>query len=163
MMPSIRKNFDVGGRPEPGWEPLADYTVEVRGSAQPILVRSGALKRTASSFNIWSIGETSAAIKQLPSTVWYGNIHQEGYGSLGQKARKLLGGQASAASVAEVASRLFEQSGATREKGRRETKFVIPQREFALFQESDIEKIQEIFADWMEDRADQVGRGWNIR
>lgn len=163
MMPSIRKNFEAGGRPEPGWEPLAEYTIQVRGDAWPILVRSGALKKVASSFAIWTIGETSASIRQLPSKVWYGNIHQEGYGSIGQKARKLLGAGASAKSVAEVAARLFEQAGKTREKGKKETKFVIPQREFALFQREDVEKIQEIFIEWMEDRADRVGRGWNMR
>jgi hypothetical protein len=44
-----------------------------------------------------------------------------------------------------------------------QSKFVIPQREFALFQDEDIEAIQEIFIVWMEKRADQVGRGWNVR
>jgi phage gpG-like protein len=45
----------------------------------------------------------------------------------------------------------------------KQSKFVIPQREFAMFQEEDIEAIQEIFIEWMERRADQVGRGWAVR
>jgi phage gpG-like protein len=159
MMRSIRRNFEVGGRPEPGWEPLAEYTINVRGDAWPILVRSGALKRIASSFGIWSIGETSAAIKALPAKVWYGNIHQEGYGSIGMRARKILGQLATPKRVAALVEQLSRQA----ERGGRVSTFVIPQREFALFQTEDIEKIQEIFIEWMEDRADQVGRGWSVR
>jgi len=158
MMPSIRKNFEQGGRPEPGWEPLAEYTIQVRGDAWPILVRSGALKRTASSFNVWSITETTASIRQLPTRVWYGNIHQSGYGSLMDVARRELGARAEPRDIQSRALQLF--LGAR--PGRQQTKTVIPQREFALFQVQDIEAIQEIFADWMEERADRVGRGWNM-
>jgi phage gpG-like protein len=158
VMPSIRKNFERGGRPEP-WPPLATYTISVRGNAWPILVRSGALKRVASSFAIWTIGETSASIRSLPSKVWYGNLHQEGYGSIGQIARKQLGPRAAKQDVEARMIELF--MGAT--PARQQSKIVIPQREFALFQVEDIEKIQEIFIDWVEDRADRVGRSWNMR
>jgi phage gpG-like protein len=161
MMPSIRKNFDRGGRPEPGWEPLAPYTIEVRGNAWPILVRTGALRRTASSFQVWSIGKTTATIKSLPDRVWYGNIHQAGYGSLMDVARKQLGGAASQEDLEAHALQLFLGAGKSRAKS--ETKFVIPQRQFILFQDQDIERIQEIFADWMEEKADKVGRGWHGR
>jgi len=157
MMPSIRKNFEQGGRPEP-WEPLASYTVKVRGSSRPILIRTGALRAVASSFSVWTIGQTSASIRALPSAVWYGNIHQEGYGSIGQIARKQLGPRATAQEIQDRAMELF--LGATPAK--KQSKIVIPAREFALFQVSDIEEIQEIFIDWMEDRADQVGRSWNL-
>jgi phage gpG-like protein len=43
------------------------------------------------------------------------------------------------------------------------SKFVIPQREFAMFQDEDIEKIEEIFIDWLEHIANMQGRGWNPR
>ena len=76
MIPSFQKNFDSGGRP--GWQPLADYTVEVRGSATPILVRSGALQRTMGQMGIWTITDQHAVIERLPENVWYGNIHQSG-------------------------------------------------------------------------------------
>lgn len=158
MMPSIRKNFEQGGRPEPGWPPLAEYTIKVRGNAWPILVRSGALKKVASSFAIWTIGQTSASIREMPTKVWYGNIHQAGYGSIGQIARKQLGPRASAQDIEDRAMQLF--MGAT--PASRQSKITIPQREFALFQDEDTEKIQEIFIDWMEERADRVGRSWNI-
>jgi len=158
MMPSIRKNFQVGGRPEP-WQALAAYTVAKRSATGPILVRSGNLARAASSFAIWSIGETSAAIKSMPSNVWYGNLHQAGYGSIGDIARRQLGPGATLQDIQERAMELF--MGATPAK--KQTKVTIPQREFALFQQEDMEDIQEIFADWMEDRADRVGRNWNMQ
>lgn len=156
MMPSIRKNFEVGGRPD--WDPLADYTVQVRGTSTPILVRSGNLARVASSFPIWTIGDTSASIQSLPSNVWYGNIHQAGYGNMLSIARRELGGMASRRDIERRVAQLFEGA---RPPGQ-QTKFVIPQREFALFQDEDVDKIQEIFADWMERQADQVGRSWNL-
>lgn len=160
MMPSIRKNFDVGGRPEPGWDPLAEYTIERRGgSAWPILVRSGNLMKVASSFQIWSIGQESAAIRQLPSKVWYGNLHQEGYGSIAGTARRMLG----SAITRESFNKLVSELAQGKRSGSQQTKFVIPQREFALFQEADIEKIQEIFIEWMEQKVNEAGRAWTPR
>ncbi len=76
MIPSFQKNFSQGGRP--AWEPLADYTVEVRGSSSPILVRSGALQRTMGQMGIWTITDQHAVIERLPENVWYGHLHQEG-------------------------------------------------------------------------------------
>lgn len=159
VIPSIRKNFMVGGRPEPGWEPLAEYTIRVRGDAWPILVRSGALKRAATSFSIWTVGKETASIRQLPSSVWYGNLHQAGYGSLGTIARRELG---AGATQEDVEARMMELFMGAR-PAKKQSKFVIPQREFAMFQEEDIEKIQEIFVKWMEEQADKVGRGWRVR
>lgn len=77
LAPSFRKNFDSEGRPS-GWQPLADYTVKVRGATGPILNRSGLLKRTVQQLNIWTLDSTKAAIVGLPSKIWYGRIHQEG-------------------------------------------------------------------------------------
>lgn len=160
MMPSIAKNFVMEGRPDE-WEPLALYTEKVRGNRRPILYRTGALERAASSFSIWTFSDTGATIKKLPVHVWYGAIHQEGYGSVWQKAQKTLGPSAAHADVMALAQKIFRQAGSAPGKfAKRESQIVIPQREFILFQEDDIEDIQMIFANWMEDQADQVGRGW---
>lgn len=163
MERSIWKNFEMGGRPT-AWTPLAEYTVKIRNATEPILIRSGALQRVASSFEVWTINDNDASIRSLPSSVWYGNLHQGGYGSIGDVARRTLGGKASKADVEALANRLsmgLESQGAR--PADRQSKFVIPQREFAMFQEEDIEAIQEIFVEWMERRADQVGRGWAVR
>jgi phage gpG-like protein len=164
MERSIWQNFESGGRPQ-AWEPLAQFTVDMRnGATGPILIRSGALQRVASSFEVWTINDNDASIRSLPSEVWYGNLHQSGYGSIGATARRLLGGGASAADVESLSNRLsmgLESQGAR--AASKQSKFVIPQREFAMFQEEDIEAIQEIFIEWMERRADQVGRGWAVR
>jgi phage gpG-like protein len=156
MMDSIRENFRQGGRPD-SWAPLADYTVSVRHATGPILVRSGNLMDVASSFGVWSINNGTAAIKQLPSMVWYGNLHQGGYGSVRGIARRLLGAGATKAAMEEMMGRLI--AGA-RPVGK-QSKFVIPERPFAMFQEQDIDAIQEIFANWMEEMADNVGRSWH--
>lgn len=76
LIPSIQQNFASGGRP--AWQPLADYTVTVRGSARPILVRSGHLQRTMGQERIWNITDNHAVIQNLPASVWYGSLHQAG-------------------------------------------------------------------------------------
>lgn len=76
MIPSFRQNFAQGGRPP--WEPLSDVAVEIRGSAHPILIRSGRLQRTMAQQNIWTVTQDEAFIQGLPAHSWYGVIHQEG-------------------------------------------------------------------------------------
>lgn len=76
MIPSFRKNFTQGGRPS--WQPLSDVTVELRGSATPILIRSGRLMRTMEQESIWTVTEEHAVIENLPQQVWYGMLHQSG-------------------------------------------------------------------------------------
>lgn len=160
MMPSIAKNFMMEGRPVE-WEPLALYTQKIRGSARPILYRTGSLERAATSFSIWTFSDTGATIKGLPAHVWYGAVHQEGYGSIWQKATKLAGKGADRVDIMNLANQIFRQAGSAPGKyAKRESQIVIPQREFVLFQDDDIEDIQMIFANWMEDLADRVGRGW---
>jgi len=156
MGESFKKNFEEGGRPE-RWEPLAQYTEQVRGNSGPILIRSGNLLRTITSFSIWHFNETSMSIQQLPSFVWYGVIHQQGYGSLMDIARKELGPLAGERDLKVRALQLLMGQ----RPASRHTKIAIPQREFVLFQTEDIEAIQEIFIDWMEGLADEVGRSWN--
>jgi hypothetical protein len=109
---------------------------------------------------VWTITNETASIRQLPTAVWYGNLHQAGYGSIEGTAKRLLGKAAKNPDVLESAiGRLM--LGARDPS--QQSKFVIPQREFAVIQLDDVEAIQDIFIEWMEDQADQVGRGWSVR
>jgi phage gpG-like protein len=156
IIPSIRKNFDVGGRPP--WEKLAEYTIEVRGSSIPILVRTGKLRRGASQFNIWTINQQSATIKKLPDAVWYGAIHQAGAGGFSsyvESAKKTLGRGAKTRDILKEAFDLMDvaRGGAG---GHKATK--IPQRQFILYQEDDIDDIQQIFYEWLVERTIREGK-----
>lgn len=156
MIPSIRRNFDVGGRP--AWDALADYTVNVRGDDGPILVRTGKLKHGATQFGIWTITDTSASIRSLPSSIWYGAIHQAGSGGFGEyitKAKASLGRKASSRDVLKHA---FELLDAARGGARGHRSVTIPQRQFIMYQEDDIDDIQEIFYRWVVEQTIKVGR-----
>lgn len=121
MTISILENFMSGGRPT--WESLSASTLERRakdGSGTMIMVRSGSLADVASSVGIWSIGKTSATIRDLPGKVWYGKIHQEGYsgtqfsgGNWFKKyqtaARKALGPDEDHKEVDKLAFKLFDK------------------------------------------------------
>jgi phage gpG-like protein len=78
MAPSIRTNFDVGGRPP--WEPDEPQTnihraLKGERGGGPLVV-TGALRGAASSVGAWSFSTESA---ELTSTeVPYGIFHQEG-------------------------------------------------------------------------------------
>jgi phage gpG-like protein len=78
VIPSIRKNFDVEGRPP--WEPLSDVAFIMRDyygfDSGPILDRTGKLRATATSPGIWTIGYNEAAVRHFP--LWYGLLQQEG-------------------------------------------------------------------------------------
>lgn len=80
LSPSIRTNFEVGGRPT--WEPLAQATQErkVMENARSFmpLIRTGSLQRVAGQLNLWTITREAASIEQLPQRVWYGAVHQSG-------------------------------------------------------------------------------------
>lgn len=90
LAPSFRKNFDAEGRPD-SWESLSDVTVEMRGSAGPILNRTGLLKRTIQQFNIWTVDAQKAALLDLPQKIWYGKVHQAGYGRRGSGQSRAAG------------------------------------------------------------------------
>lgn len=156
IIPSIRKNFTSEGRP--AWEPLAEYTEKVRGNSGPILTRSGKLRRGATQFNIWSISDTSAAVKKLPDNVWYGAIHQAGTGSFGPymvQATKELG---RGARSRDIIQRSFELLDAARGGTRKHRAVVIPQRQFIMYQEDDIDDIQEIFYKWLVEVSIKEGK-----
>jgi phage gpG-like protein len=146
IIPSIRQNFDEGGRP--AWEPLADFTVSQRkGAAGPILIRSGRLRTDATQFARWMITDTAASIQNWPQSSWYGQLHQAGYGGrVSTKAvKKVRPGVVSAAQI---------MGGADSEGG------AIPARPFIMYQPEDIPKIHEIFDQWLEEKiGDTWGRG----
>lgn len=76
IIPSIKLNFQKEGRPR--WASLSDATVRIRGSAHPILQRTGKLKKASTQLNIWKIDTDSAAIVGLDSKVKYAKYHQGG-------------------------------------------------------------------------------------
>lgn len=165
MIPSIRENFIVGGRPS--WESLAPETIARRGSAQPILVRSGKLKRGVTTLAVWTITPTAATIKDLPDRIWYGKVHQAG--TAGNKfskhnwfspyqaaARKMLGPEASQKEIDELGFKMFDRRLVQYGPAPRSTA-TIPARPFVVFQEEDMDKIQEVFATWLIERAQRAG------
>lgn len=153
MIPSIRANFEQEGRP--AWEPLAEDTVKLRGSSHPILERTGTLKRAATSFNIWTIGNASATVKSLPDNAWYGVVHQAGIGGFGQyldAAKKVLGRGAGGLDVIKEAFRQMDREPGKVHKVR------IPQRRFIMFQEDDIDDVQQVFYEWLVEVTIAAGR-----
>jgi len=168
MTVSILENFVSGGRPE--WEGLSPVTLARRkkeGSGSMILVRSGALGEAASSRGIWSIGKTSATIRDLPQAVWYGKVHQAGQsgnqfagGNWFKKyqtaARKQLGPDEDDEEVDKLAFKMFDQRLA--KHGPAPAPSVeIPARPFVVFQDEDIDAIEVIFAEWIEEKVREAG------
>jgi phage gpG-like protein len=152
MVPSIRTNFAVGGRPP--WEALAESTVEIRGDEGPILVRSGALSKVASQINIWSISQVGATIKDLPQKVWYGKVHQAGYaGSDGPTGGDLLERLGETSFIGSGLTLSELAAGASGHTGSP----AIPARPFIMFQPEDEVAIEAVFARWLEER---VARDW---
>lgn len=78
MIPSIRRNFDAGGRPK--WVPLAAPTIAQKGGDKRPLIRSGNLRRQMGYQKIWTIDSEKAMITDLPQSIWYGKVHQVGMG-----------------------------------------------------------------------------------
>jgi phage gpG-like protein len=142
IIPSIRKNFDAGGRP--AWPPYSENTIEFRAmmgeSSKSLLVKSGKLRATMGYFSIWTVNQTAGELTNIPSSIWYGNLHQGGYG--GQA--KPLGGLV----------RL--PGGKTKQAHWAAT---IPARPFVMYQSEDEEDIVKIFEKWLEERIDRAWPG----
>lgn len=175
MIPSFRRNFAVSGRPK--WPPLAPFTLEVKGllgvaggGAKP-LIRTGALRRAVGMVSIWDIGKTSATVRKLPEAVWYGAIHQEGYGGFGvylSAARRKLGSGASEKSIRNLADKLFDtkllkveaavKAGDVGARAQLKRGRGVPQRQFIMFQEEDIDDIQQVFYEWLVEQTVLKGR-----
>lgn len=144
ISPSIGQNFISHGRPE-AWQPYADATVQMKANdpknkygPEDILRRSGLLWKTMQQFNIWTVTEKQAAILQLPQKIWYGALHQAGFGM-------------SAAAVTP-AKGLFLSPEELKAMGGAAS-VSIPARPFVMFQNVDIDQIQEVFADWIQERV----------
>lgn len=155
MAPSFKKNFDAEGRPD-SWTPLSDATLAIREREGygdgPILDRTGALKKTMQQLNIWSVSGTAAAIRDLPQAVWYGKVHQAGYGSFAGRIKQ-HGGDAKAALIA--LNDEIRTGGASGHM-----KVAIPQRQFVMIQETDYDDIEAVFTKWLQERID---RDWSQR
>jgi phage gpG-like protein len=85
VIPSIRENFDVSGRP--AWPGLSAFTEARRtylgfgaGVGAEILVRKGKLKRSATAFARWSFDKQTAWVgNDFPQDAWYGPAQQNGF------------------------------------------------------------------------------------
>jgi phage gpG-like protein len=142
VIPSIRTNFEVGGRPK--WRDLTANTLAARKyegyGPTPILVRSGMLRRVATQLNIWTIDAEKAMITDLPQKAWYGKVHQAGAG-----ATTTFTVTNTSTGIEET----FEEEG---EGG-------IPARPFVVLQPDDIDDIEEVFMDWLEEKIAMAGLG----
>jgi len=156
IAPSIGQNFLSNGRPE-GWAPYADGTAEMKArdpknkyGPDDMLRRSGLLWKTMQQYNIWTVTQTQAAILDLPDKIWYGALHQAGFGmpaaSAPAKASKM---------VAFLSPEEIRAAGGAASSG-------IPARPFAMFQTQDIDKVQEVFADWLAERVAARLAGYRI-
>lgn len=136
MIPSIRKNFDEEGRPNP-WEPLSEYTVKLRGNDSPILDRSGKLKRNMGFLSIWTITPTFATIKDLPQRIWYGKLQQAGFGGFAAVVQRHQ------VDFREALSHVGTSSDA---------KVHMPARPFVMIQSEDSDAITAVFSKWLDER-----------
>jgi phage gpG-like protein len=152
VVPSIKQNFAAEGRPD-GWEPLTPETLERKQSAgfggKPILERTGALRRAATSMGIWTITTTSATVKDLPSNVFYGAVHQGGT-TIHNRIDALV--SMGATGLAQ------QQMSLVKGKPRFAPDEQIPARPFIMFQDEDIPKVEEVFSKWLDER---ILRNWS--
>ena len=125
MIPSIDKNFEVGGRPS--WEPLSLATIGggreafiastatggPAGGRQP-LTKSGQMKKAATAKARFQIRRNEMTYGDWPEKRWFGPVHN--LPDLSQKAQ-------------------------------------IPNRPFTKIQPEDKEAIKEIMMDWVEKRV----------
>lgn len=109
IIPSIKKNFDSGGRPE--WQGLAVETIKTRVrqgyGIWPPLTKSGQLKKRATAVGIWEIDRTLAVMNE--PRIKYAKYHQAGTNKM-------------------------------------------PQRAFAMIQDEDEDRVEDIFRIWLEER-----------
>jgi phage gpG-like protein len=143
VIPSIEMNFRKHGRPR--WEPLSEDTILNRlgnGFDLNILTRTGALRKGATQMKIWTIDREKAFIANLPKNIWYGVVHQAG--SAGAKKTLTGSGRQGFGSMTKTLS-ITESHGD------------IPARPFVLLQKSEEELLDEVFLDWLDERALAAG------
>lgn len=138
IIPSIQQNFIKGGRPR--WEPLAESTIRQKnGNARP-LRRTDNLMRTMSESRIWKINRERVVLDDLPQSVWYGKVHQNGLDrtTIIRGALNPLTGRRG--------PDISEQSPGG-----------IPARPFITLQDSDLPEIDRIFAEWVDEQIAKAG------
>lgn len=144
MIPSIATNFAVEGRPR--WQPLAEGTVENRnGSTNPILVKTGKLKRTALQKNMWKYESSGRSGTSVDFISFDGDalLRRVPYGVFNQ-----LG-----------AFRFSSKSGLT--IGGVETpRWELPARPFVTMRPEDQVLIHSIFYQWLVERTDYYYYGF---
>jgi len=160
MIPSIRKNFDEGGRPP--WPDLSPATMSIReidGYPDPTpLVKTGLLRTEMGRWDIWRITETAASLQDIPQQVWYGKVHQAGYGgrgntAIGDKYSIAVGTKDEDLDIQSIVAAARGSAAA----GTGRPVAAIPQRQFVLFQDDDFDAIEEIFSHWLDE---QIAKDW---
>lgn len=141
LAPSIRQNFDQGGRPD-RWEPLHPHTIrQKKQNTGTILVRSGSLRRKAGQLNQWKIdGLDGIATMSLDGDIWYGIVHQEGSGESFEGGSIVESG----GSTLNTTELTIFGSG----------RGYVPQRMWALIQDEDVDEIERIFDQWLQERIE---------
>lgn len=90
IIPSIRENFESGGRPD--WDQLAASTITKRISEGygiwPPLTKTGALKKKATAYGIWLITKDSATMGE--PKIKYAGFHQRGTTKMPQRAFAMI-------------------------------------------------------------------------
>jgi len=156
MVPSIRKNFEAEGRPEP-WVPLSQATLNRRrydasGTTSGILSRTAKLRRRAASQKIWKIEKTDAYVQDLGEDVWYGKLHQEGFEGGGSAIGRIVKGgvpQIPSYNPRKMTGRHVIVEGYAGD---------IPARPFLLIQDEDVDAIEEEFDKWLTETF--AAKGW---
>lgn len=171
MIPSFQENFQAGGRPD-AWEPLSEATQLIReraGQSGSTLVRSGALKRNMGYMTMWDITDSYAIVKQLPDRVWYGAIHQSGYGTTAaqitgkikvaaKKGVKLSAGAAAKQVMDDLDAKLRSALASGQPVGSSADRaHPIPARPFVMFQDEDLPKVDDEFRKWIDMRVAAAG------
>lgn len=144
IIPSIAMNFHKHGRVPPGsnappgrWAELAESTIAQKGHSRPLLL-TGELQKTMRQFNIWHVDHEKALLANLPQNVWYGVVHQQGMESWDIIEYR------EAASRRLITEKVASQGS-------------VPARPFVVLQPEDEEAIEEIFLDWLDERAMRAG------
>lgn len=156
IIPSIQRNFEEEGRPS--WEPYSAATLEIRERmGEPVnklLNKTGALQTQMSRYNIWTVNNNAAILLDIP--LWYGKLHQEGYGRSMSSSMKKTGSATQSLRNLNKGLRASIKAG-TRVKA---TDFSIPARPFVMLQEEDIPAIEHIFSEWLQER---INHHWSHR
>jgi len=145
VIPSITMNFHKHGRPR--WPELSPDTIAKKGHARPLLL-TGDLQKTMKLFSIWHVDREKALLANLPNNVWYGVVHQAGYGGRAQSIR-----------VVNIGTGAAGQTGATfgNPLNFSEETGAIPARPFVLLQTQDEVAITQVFEEWLEERITRAG------